>query len=589
MSGIGHLIKDNTTRAARIDSLDTDSVNSIIERISGVNPTKLVEGDKGQGKAPPQNYGAPPSPITENFQPQQQHQMYGAPQGGQQMQEMQQRMAMLEQKVAYYEGDGVEAAAAKKNKIDQDAQTNRGTDSSAFAPNMRSKRAAKIIMKKDPADGEPDGAKAQPGGQAMPQEQTNILGISMNEWNDLIGVTTPYENPSERSQAQPSQNLSESHGGQQQEYHESDLSEGYFTEDELAEAWFGFLEDNGYDPAEFSNFVEAADEYGDEVALLAIQDLEDEFQEAVDAYMEGKETVDQYLRRGGKVKKVKPGYAANSRLDHYTVGGGGNENYRTSHSTKDGHGSSFGGSGTRKSRKAAAESTELAQEDIDEVWEMWLEDRGLSVEMFNHLIGEAIESEDQDEMDALLAVEELFNQFLESEFLRGKTAFGIKKAMADNAGKDITHLLRSKGASSSSSSSEKPVKKDAAPVSTKKRTFTGSPSGELQVASVQRMLARRIFEASVADMNRELNAPTTKSVVDKPKITAKDKTRGVNTQKTKSGADPRKWAKSWGLDDDISFDEEDGFSFSCESGDDGSPSIPMARIMKALKKRKGRK
>ena len=145
MSGIAHLAKNNTTRPARIDSMDTDSVNSIIERISGVNPTKLAEGVVGKSSAEPDQssqFGAPPSPITQNFMPQQSH-------GG--SADMQQRIQMLEQKVAYYESGT--AAADKQVRQGKEDQSNRSgpadSGGGTYAPNMNTAAAAKKIMKKE--------------------------------------------------------------------------------------------------------------------------------------------------------------------------------------------------------------------------------------------------------------------------------------------------------------------------------------------------------------------------------------------------------------------------------------------------------
>ena len=410
MSGIAHLQKDQRTRPSRIDSLDADGVNSIIGRITGANPSPVTEGAAREQAAQSSQVGAPPSPIMQNFQ---------QPHGGGDLQQMQQRMQMLEQKVAHYESGT--AAADKLVRQGKEDQSNRSGSADSgggtYAPNMNTKAAAKKIMKKDVADGEPDGPKAQPGGQPMAASRTNILGISMNEWNDLIGVTSPYANPVEAQS-----NLSESREGEEYE----EFVESYFTEDELAEAWFGFIEDKGYDPDEFADFAEAAEEYGDEVALLAIQDLEDEFQEEVESFLEAdKETMDQYLRRGGKVKKVKPGYAANARLDRYTAQGGDAENYRTSYRGKGGDSSQFGGGGTRKRKKAAAESVELTQEEVDFMMELWLEDRGLSAEMFHFMIDEAVATEDEDELDNLMAVEDLFYEYLDS-VLEGESVHAVR-------------------------------------------------------------------------------------------------------------------------------------------------------------------
>lgn len=532
MSGIAHLSKDNKTRASRIDSLDTDSVNSIIERISGVNPTKLAEGDKSPPSPQAQSYGAPPSPITENFQQPQQHGMYQQPGQDPQMQQVMQRMQMLEQKVAYYEGDDTETAAAKKVRTAKSAQTNRGTDSSAFAPNMDSKAAAKKIMEPDVADGKTD-KKAQPGGQAMPQERTNILGISMNEWNDLIGVTTPYD-------AVPAQapELSES----REDYGE--VTEGYFTEDELAEAWFEFIADKGFDPGEFSRFVEDADHRGDEVALLAIQDLEDEFQEAVDAFLEGEEDTS----------------------DH--------------------------------------------ADGIEEVWEMWLESRGLSVEMFNHLIDTAIASEDTDEMDALLAVEELFHQQVES----GDVALPAPHPRASRGGdkpSEVKTSLRGAPPKLGRSGAPKPGK---LPVS---KSAEKEMSGPAKMSKLDQMLKRskNTYRNEAEELKgrslvhgsgpRSIQFPGEKPGTVKslrgggvkaarkgvpsitPAMRKKMKADHDKAQATKKSGqeDPRKWAGQMGLADSIRrfpgrYVHEE-HAFECGSDDDGNPDIPWATIMKS--------
>lgn len=351
MSGISHLQKDQRTRPSRIDSLDADGVNSIIGRITGQNPSPVTESSAGAEAAQHSQVGAPPSPIMQNFTPQQY--------GGSDLQQMQQRMQMLEQKVAMHETGDTEEADKKVRRA-KEVQSNRsGTGDSSggtFAPNMNTPAAAKKIIAKDKADGEPDGAKAQqPGGQPM-AAHTNILGISMNEWNGLIGVTSPYANPVEAQK-----NLSEAREGEEFE----EFVEGYFTEDELAEAWFGFISDKGYDPDEFADFAESAEEYGDEVALLAIQDLEDEFQEAVDAFIEDSESEDDDL---------------------------------------------------------------LTQEEVDFMMELWLEDRGLSTEMFHFMIDEAIATEDQDELDNLLAVEDLFYEYLD-DVLAETSTWEVKKKL----------------------------------------------------------------------------------------------------------------------------------------------------------------
>jgi len=573
MSGIAHLAKDNKTRAARIDSMDTDSVNSIIERISGVNPTKLAEGTSGASPAQPaesSQFGAPPSPITQNFMPQ--HQAYGPDQT--RIQQMQERMQMLEQRVAYYEGggDGVESAAAKKVRQSQEVQTNRGTDSSAFAPNMNTKMAAKKIMKKDPIDGEPDGVKAQrPGGQAMASEQMNILGISMNEWNDLIGVTTPYA-----SQVSEPATLAES----TEEYEE--FVESYFTEDELAEAWFDFIGSKGYDPDDFSSFVEAAEDYGDEAALLAIQDLEDEFQEAVDACIEAAED---------------------------------------------------------------EEDGDLTQEDVDQLWELWLEDRGLSLEMFHYMIDEAVAADDEDEISNLIAVEDLFYEYLDG-MIAEQSTWAVKSMLRGKAGQqlspsdlgmkskkpvpDVTAKTRKQGAAQKGSgvmvgrglrtagkmeakippmhprSGEMkrmdrslpvspPSAKGAEKVSTgKKKSFAGGKIPPLH--------PKFATEATAAEFNKEFQS-TGKSILDKdtkPTPRAKSTLQIPSRLLRKAGAAPDKPASgssmlrkafgkkqesrrgfpSWNL-----MRESDSINFECDDDGSGGPSIDWERLTNSYEKR----
>jgi hypothetical protein len=329
-------------------------MNAVIGRITGKNPSPVTESAAGAEPAQSSEVGAPPSPIMQNFQ---QPPAYG----GGDLQQMQQRMQMLEQKVSMYEAGDTEAADKKVRRA-KEAQSNRAGagDSSGgtYAPNMNTSAAAKKIMAKDVADGQTDPPKKQPQGQPMAAHK-NILGISMNEWNDLIGVTTPYANPSEAQN-----NLSEARSGEEFE----EFTEGYFTEDELAEAWFGFISDKGYDPDEFADFAEAAEEYGDEAAILAIQDLEDEFQEQVDACIE-------------------------------------------------------------------VDEARLSQEEIEAFWDIWLEDRGLSTELFHFMIDEAIATEDQDEMDNLLAVEDLFYEQLNQ--LDEQSTYSVKKMLRGKAGQQV--------------------------------------------------------------------------------------------------------------------------------------------------------
>lgn len=475
MSGIAHLSRDNKTKPARIDSVDADKMNSIIERISGVNPTVLAEGGKSKGgrAQSPNLAGAPPSPIVQNFaQPQSESQ----------------HIQMLEQRLAKYEGSAGDPAFSST------VNSNRGSESRVWRRDMDPKKA----KKKDLVDGEPDSKKSnQPQGQAMATEQMNILGISMNEWRDLAGLTTPYAIPGEVAEVAPV--LAES----------NESTEDYFTEDELAEAWFSFISNKGYDPGEFAEFAETAEAYGDESAILAIQDLEDEFQEQVDAFIES---------------------------------------------------------------QMASDGNDLSEEEIQDFWVAWLEDKGISVEMFNHMIDEAIATEDQDEMDSLLAVEEMFYSYLESR-LADMSRIGVIKTMRGSAGKDITHLLRGKGA-----------KKKKLPSA----TMIGSPRGGVRRVNESAESERSAGESPSMKGFRSLVRGKGKKTIQfgdkKPTEIKSLAGRKVKPSKKGSFGLPRGLRRKMGMDttEDISVDE-DGLSFECGSDDGGGPSIPWARVMKAYK------
>jgi len=522
MSGIAHLAKDNTTRAARIDAMDTDSVNAVIERISGVNPTKLAEGNSSKSPAQESQsaqFGAPPSPITQNFQ--QQH-----PAGNSDLHQMQQRMQMLEKKVAMYEGDGTEEADRKVRRA-KEAQSNRAGagDSSGgtYAPNMNTAAAAKKIMKKDQADGEPDGAKAQqPGGQPMAAHK-NILGISMNEWNDLIGVTTPYANPSESSPQ-----LAEA----REEYEE--FVEGYFTEDELAEAWFGFISDKGYDPDDFADFAEAAEEYGDEVALLAIQELEDEFQEVVDTFVEVSESEDEIP---------------------------------------------------------------LTQEEVDYMMELWLEDRGLSTEVFHFMIDEAVATEDQDELDNLMAVEDLFYEYLDS-VLETDSTHSVRMKLRSHDGGQMSpgDMPGAKPSASFLARTRKQgaeQKKKAAPKIMVGRGLKSAAKEEATAAEFQKELG-----TGQSILTKKDNAPKASS--DKPQVPA----RLLRKQGAAAAAPAKKTGGIGGMirrvigkkQESRGFPawhriEEDAIQFECDDDGGGGPSIDWERLSKSYdkKQRKGKR
>lgn len=71
--------------------------------------------------------------------------------------------------------------------------------------------------------------------------------------------------------------------------------------------------------------------------------------------------------------------------------------------------------------------------DTDELWAEFLEQRGLTVELFNQLVDEAIAGDDQDEMDALIRVEGLFMQALPQMLPEGIMDMFRKKQQPDQS------------------------------------------------------------------------------------------------------------------------------------------------------------
>jgi hypothetical protein len=318
---------------------------------------------------------------------------------------------MLEQKLAKYEvfnandNDVVSATTTPAAKL------NRGADSSAYGSGSIRKKNAKT---KDPVDGKPD-KQTEPN---MAGERVNILGISMNEWRSMAGLSAPvlkapavvesYEDEDEvveaRTKAQQDAGhaaLAKKHGqeyGSKSWFNKSDAASDAETErgyhagrnaarhgqvtsrddegvsarvanrigakgrrgDALAsrkpgmamlrakyargvkkedadmieqELWAEFLVNYDTTPEDFAAFVEAADDAGDEEALLAVMELEDEFIEAI-----------------------------------------------------------------------GAEPDAPIEEDVDQLWSQWLEARDLTAEMFDALVEAAETEEDLATLESLQAM-----------------------------------------------------------------------------------------------------------------------------------------------------------------------------------------
>lgn len=383
MSGIQHLVKggreSNRVGEARVDKIETDQFNSIVERITHgrLNPSKLaaeVTKAKVMEESPepvsvPQAAKLPGQIATWGAGPA--HQL-AAQRPDAHVNFLAEKVAMLEHKLAKYEtfngqdNDVVQTTSTPAKKIF------RGADSSAMGNVIRKKNA----KTKDPVDGKPDGSPTpkQPEAQ-MAGERVNILGISMNEWREMTGLKAP---PVDLTARPP---IAESY-----EDEDEGSESGVVLQDDVAaehQLWSVFLEAHGVTPDEFSAFVDEADEAGDEDALVAVSELEDEFVEALSYYLEGdaatKQSVSDYLSKGGKVTKLPT-----RKAKGYMPAG---------MKVKGGPATQFGHQLPKKT------------EDVDTLWSEWLEERGLSVETFDALV-ETIETEED-----LVALEELQAMF----------------------------------------------------------------------------------------------------------------------------------------------------------------------------------
>lgn len=395
-AGIQHLLKggreSNRIGESRVDKIETDRLNSIVERISGVNPSKLaalVTKEEVQtfpgarvATSPVEKPAVGPGPRLGSSLP------WGGESGGNAtVDQLSKQVQMLEQRLARYEvfnandNDVVSTTTTPAGKL------NRGADSSAYGSGAIRKKNAKS---KDPVDGKPD-KQTEPN---MAGERVTILGISMNEWRSMAGLSAPvlkapavvesYEDEDEIDEASAStRGALRDIGVSNKETQEpkpppsdpagrakagmkplaasgrggtpavrsalagiSAMNSKRRNANEEMELWAQFLAHYDTTPAQFAEFVEAADDAGDEEALLAVAELEDEFIEAI-----------------------------------------------------------------------GAEVDLPIEEDVEQLWAQWLEARDLSVEMFDALV-DAVETED--DISTLESLQAMF----EAEVLRGTSVAG---------------------------------------------------------------------------------------------------------------------------------------------------------------------
>lgn len=292
-AGIQHLLRggreSNRIGEARVDKIETDRFNSIVERISGVNPSKLAAEATGKGKAEANAYDhlqSGPAAARPMVEAAPHHAMYGAGpaadlaaarRGGdnQQIEFLAHKVAQLEKQLAKYEVfNGNDNDVVSTSNKPAQGPSNRGPDSMAFARDIDPKKA----KTKDPADGKPDKPKATktPEGQ-MPAEHKNILGISMTEWREMAGLQSPAVDLTARAPIQES--FEDEVDGETPP--ETETPDEAPPDDAFNEAWAEFLTAYNTTPEALAEFVEAAERNKDVEALVAVQDLEDEFEESI--------------------------------------------------------------------------------------------------------------------------------------------------------------------------------------------------------------------------------------------------------------------------------------------------------------------
>lgn len=284
-AGIQHLLKggreSNRIGESRVDKIETDRLNSIVERISGVNPSKLaalVTKEEVQtfpgarvATSPVEKPAAGPGPRLGSQAP------WEEPSGGSNatVDQLAKQVQMLERRLAKYEVFNGNDNDVVSTTTTPAAKLNRGADSSAYGSGAIRKKNAKS---KDPVDGKPD-KQTEPN---MAGERVNILGVSMNEWRSLAGLSAPVL----KAPAVVESVIED-------EFEEDDAAPVPSTNEH--QLWAQFLANYDTTPEAFAEFAEAASQNDDEDAILAIQALEDEFIEAIgaepDAPME--EDVDQ--------------------------------------------------------------------------------------------------------------------------------------------------------------------------------------------------------------------------------------------------------------------------------------------------------
>jgi len=186
---IQHLIKGNSNRDSRINA---NSFNLAVERISGFSHRKLEEEQAAKTGRPAVQAEAsdameePKMPPSAGFAS---AAYQTAAQTSSRESFLASKVAQLEHRLEQYESFGDQDNDVASATTTPAKRLNRGADSAAMGSNVIREKNRKT---KDPADGKPDGlrVKKQPEAQ-MAGEKINLIGISMNEWRSMAGLPSP--------------------------------------------------------------------------------------------------------------------------------------------------------------------------------------------------------------------------------------------------------------------------------------------------------------------------------------------------------------------------------------------------------------
>lgn len=241
-----------------LKNVNADGMNAIVERISGVNPSKMAAEVTGDTVQPGvlQESGAPAAYLPGTTPPPDTNALL-------------QRIAMLEHRLAMVEGGK--------------GPSNRGPESNAWARDMTDQdreQARKMVAKKkadkDPVDGKPDSKEPPDEEESDEEEPTkesavnkSMIGLDMTEWRRLAGLE---EMPLQEDANIPIEDVDD----------EKEPYEAPTVEDtDLDDLWDAFLHEQGIDPGAFAALIDEAMESGSEEDIDTILAMEELFLQEV--------------------------------------------------------------------------------------------------------------------------------------------------------------------------------------------------------------------------------------------------------------------------------------------------------------------